>query len=79
MRWTRPKWTRNLLSLSVLLLVTPMIPRSCTLEEVDSYCQLYTKVIRDKGDEQIKAPLAVKKRLLVNEQLYYAVCPQTKA
>lgn len=65
-----------MLSLSVLLLAAPT---SCTQAEIDSYCQLYTKVIVNKGDEKITAPLAVKKRLLVNEQLYYAVCPQAKA
>jgi hypothetical protein len=33
-------------------------------------------VVVKKGDEQIKAPLAVKKRLLVNEKLYKQACPQ---
>jgi hypothetical protein len=55
-----------------------LAPKSCTPEEIDSYCALYTKVIVKQGDEQIKASLDVKKRLLVNEQLYHQVCPQTK-
>jgi hypothetical protein len=36
---------------------------------------LYTRVIINKGDEQIKASIAVKKRLLVNETLFHRVCP----
>jgi hypothetical protein len=58
-----------------ILLVAAVNPEQCTPEQVDSYCKLYTKVVREKGDEQIKAPLAVKKRLLVNEKLYRSVCP----
>lgn len=73
MRCLRTKWTRVL---PILLLPLLAAPSSCTPEQVDSFCQLYTKVVVAKGDEQIKAPLAVKKRLLVNEQLYHAVCPQ---
>jgi hypothetical protein len=36
-------------------------------------------VVVEKGDDQIKAPLIVKKRLLANELLYRAQCPQSKA
>jgi len=39
---------------------------------------LYTRVVVNKGDEQIKASLAVKKRLLVNEKLFHQVCPGLK-
>jgi len=60
--------------LSILLLAAS--PSQCTPEQIDSFCQLYTKVVVNKGDEQIKAPLAVKKRLLVNEKLYRSTCPQ---
>jgi hypothetical protein len=61
--------------LSILLLAA-VNPSQCTPEQIDSFCTLYTKVVINKGDEQIKAPLAVKKRLLVNEKLYRSACPQ---
>jgi hypothetical protein len=48
----------------------------CSPEQVDSFCRLYTQVIVNQGDGQIRAPLAVKKRLLVNEKLYRQACPQ---
>lgn len=41
---------------------------------VDSYCDLYTKVIVAKGDSNIQAPSGVKRRLLANEKLY-RTCP----
>lgn len=56
--------------MSILLAATPILPEKCEQEQIDSFCKLYTKVIVEKGDEQIKAPLAVKKRLLLNEKLY---------
>lgn len=60
-----------------ILLVAAVNPEKCDLtpEQVDSYCKLYTRVVVKNGDEQIKAPLDVKKRLLVNEKLYRSVCP----
>ncbi len=76
MRCLKTKWMRHCATLLILLLAAPS---NCTPEQVDSFCVLYTKVVVAKGDEQIKASLAVKKRLLVNEQLYHAVCPQAKA
>lgn len=51
-------------------------PNQCTPEQIDSFCTLYTRVVVKKGDEQIKAPLAVKQRLLVNEKLFKQACPQ---
>lgn len=62
-----------------ILLVAAAGPEQCsdpqlTEEQVDSFCQLYTRVVIKQGDEQIKAPLEVKKRLLVNEKLYHKVC-----
>lgn len=61
-----------MLALSILLLTSP---EQCTPEQIDSFCELYTRVIINKGDEQIKASIAVKKRLLVNETLFHRVCP----
>lgn len=61
------------MALSILLLAAS--PSQCTPEQVDSFCQLYTRVVINKGDEQIRAPLEVKKRLLVNEKLYRSACP----
>lgn len=43
-------------------------------QEIDSFCQLYQRVIVDKGDGAIQATLGVKKRILANEQLYRRVC-----
>jgi hypothetical protein len=60
--------------LSILLLAAS--PSQCTPEQVDSFCALYTRVVIKKGDEQIQASLAVKKRLLVNEKLFKQACPQ---
>ncbi len=40
----------------------------------DSYCQLYSPVVVEKGDSAITAKLSVKKRILGNEQLYRKVC-----
>lgn len=63
-------------TLSILLLATP---QGCDQAEIDSFCELYTRVIINPGDEKITAPLAVKKRLLTNEKLYKQVCPKAKA
>jgi len=48
---------------------------SCAPEQVDSFCQVYNKVIVQKGTK-IVAPLDVKKRLLANELFYREQCPQ---
>jgi hypothetical protein len=56
--------------------VAAVNPEQCTPEQIDSFCQLYTRVVIKPGDEKIQAPLAVKKRLLVNEKLYRSACPQ---
>jgi len=42
----------------------------------DSFCQIYNKVILQKGDGKIVASSGVKKRLLANELLYREQCPQ---
>lgn len=79
MRCLKTKWIRASATFSLLLLL--VAPSQCAhlQEQTDSFCELYTKVVVAKGDEQIKATLAVKKRLLINEQLYHATCPQVKA
>lgn len=66
---------RNCATLSLVMAATASLEQ-CTPEQVDSFCQLYTKVIKEKGDGKIQAPLKVKQRLLVNEKLYLKVCPQ---
>lgn len=60
--------------MATLSLLAAAAPSQCTREEIDSFCALYTVVIVEKGDSQIKAPLGVKKRLLENELLYKAEC-----
>jgi hypothetical protein len=61
---------------AALSLVALANPSQCTQEQVDSFCQLYTKVIVNKGDGTIVAPLGMKKRLLANELKYRELCPQ---
>ena len=41
---------------------------------VDSFCEVYNKVVVAKGDGAIAAPLAVKKRILANELTYRDQC-----
>lgn len=43
---------------------------------VDSYCQVYTPIIVEKGDGTMVAKVGVKKRILANEQTYRAQCPK---
>ncbi len=83
MQCLKRKWTKASPILSVLT-VLAVQPRECqpeelTEKEVDSFCQLYTQVIKKPGDEKITARLEVKKALLVNEKLYRKVCPQEPA
>jgi hypothetical protein len=49
-----------MLTLSLLALS----PSSCTPEQIDSFCQVYNKVIVQKGDGKIVASDGVKRRLL---------------
>lgn len=61
-----------------MLLMMPLLalnPSSCTPEQVDSFCLVYNKVIVEKGDSKIVAPLGVRKRLLTNELFYKQNCP----
>ena len=61
---------KTLLMLSLLALN----PSSCTQEEVDSFCQVYQKIVLEKGDSKIVASEGVKKRLLENELTYRSLC-----
>jgi len=47
---------------------------SCTPEQIDSFCQVYNKVIVQKGDGAITAPSGVRRRLLANEKFYREQC-----
>ncbi len=61
------------------MLMLPLLalsPSSCTPEQIDSFCQVYNKVIVQKGDGAITAAPGVKKRLLANELTYRSQCPQ---
>lgn len=40
----------------------------------DSFCQVYNRVIQQKGDGAITATSSVKKRLLANELIYREQC-----
>jgi hypothetical protein len=62
----------TLLMLSLLALSQS----SCTPEQIDSFCQVYNKVIVQKGDGKIVASDGVKRRLLANELFYRQQCPQ---
>ena len=41
---------------------------------VDSYCQSYQRVIRQKGEGGIQGSLAVKQRIAANEIAYRCTC-----
>jgi len=47
---------------------------SCTPEQIDSFCQVYNKVIVQKGDGAITASSGVRRRLLANEKFYREQC-----
>ena len=64
---------RCLIPMSMLLCAALSLS-NCTPSEIDSFCQLYRQVIVEKGDGSIKAPPAVKRRLLANELLYRQQC-----
>ena len=59
-----------------MLSLAALSPSSCTQEQIDSFCEVYQKVILEKGDGKIVAPEGVKKRLLANELTYRSACPQ---
>ena len=40
----------------------------------DSFCQIYNKVVVEKGDSEITAKTSVKKRILANELTYKDQC-----
>ena len=64
---------------TLMLLCAGLSLSSCALLQrstpIDSYCTTYTKVVQEKGDGDIKAKPAVKKRILANE-LNYQECPE---
>ena len=46
----------------------------------DSFCQVYNRVVLEKGDGSITASSGVKRRLLANERTYRELClPKTEA
>lgn len=57
-----------------VLLALSLSPSGCTPEQVDSFCQVYGKVIVAKGDGKIIATDGVKRRLLANELFYKENC-----
>lgn len=61
------------MKLTPVLLILSLSP-SCTPEQVDSFCQVYGKVIVAKGDGKIIASDGVKRRLLANELFYRENC-----
>ena len=66
----------HLLKMLSMLSLLVLSPSSCTPEQIDSFCQVYNKVILEKGDGKIVASEGVKKRLLANELTYRSLCPQ---
>lgn len=60
----------------LMLALSVLSQNSCTPEQIDSFCQVYNKVIVEKGDGKIVASEGVKKRLLANELTYRSLCPQ---
>lgn len=78
MQCLKLKWIRTCATLSVLAVAAPS---QCTPEQIDSFCQLYTKMLVTEGDAAaaVKLPLHIKRKLLLNEKLYRDQCPQAKA
>lgn len=60
----------------LMLSFVALSPSSCKPEQIDSFCEVYNKVIVQKGDGSIKASPGVKRRLLANELTYRSQCPQ---
>lgn len=60
------------MGLSLLLLLPGCATKLAV--PIDSYCQVYNPVVVSRGDGQISAPLAVKKRILANELTYRQEC-----
>lgn len=48
-------------------------------EVIDSFCTVYQKVIREKGDGEIRAKLGVKQRIAANEVTYNKQCGEENA
>lgn len=70
MPFQRVKWMLGCVGLSLLLTnCGGHLPLA-----IDSYCQIYNPVVVARGDGQISAPLAVKKRILANELTYRQEC-----
>jgi hypothetical protein len=49
------------------------------LSQVDSFCAVYQKVIRAKGEGTINASLRVKQRIAANEVTYTCLCVNPQA
>jgi hypothetical protein len=60
----------------LMLSLLALSPSSCTPEQIDSFCQVYNRVIVQKGDGAITAPAGVKRRLLANELTYREQCKE---
>lgn len=60
----------------LMLVCSALSLSSCvhTPPAVDSYCQVYNRVVIAKGDGAITATPGVKKRLLANELTYRELC-----
>lgn len=52
-------------------LPNPFAPQ---VQVTDSFCQVYNKVVVEKGDGAITAKITVKKRILANELTYKDQC-----
>jgi len=62
----------------LMLGLLALSPSSCTPEQIDSFCQVYNRVIVQKGDGKIVASDGVKRRLLANELTYRDQCVPKK-
>jgi hypothetical protein len=56
------------------MLFTILSLSSCKTAPTDSFCSVYTPVVREKGDGVITAKAGPKRRILANELLYVAEC-----
>lgn len=70
------KWTRNFLSLSVLLVATPQLHQCKHTEIVIGYCDEYLRLVETEDEARAaqRLPLKMKQRLLTNEK-NFLTCP----
>lgn len=58
--------------MKALVLCLGLLVSSC--QTTDSFCSVYQRVVLERGDGTIAAPLNAKRRILANELTYKKLC-----